>query len=646
MEAALAAGVLLCLVPESTLMLTRATMLSPEGRSKTLDASADGYVRGETCRALFLSPTANAAQQAQQALGLLLSSAVNTNGRASSLTAPNGPAQQALLRDALATAGVRGADVAGLQMHSNGTALGDPIEVGAASAVYLVSLSLASTHEAPTRSEPWQDGPGQPRWRFSPYAAAFHPPTLQEGAQRQRRPFLFATVKGFTGHQESGAGVAGLQAASVLVQAAAAPAALHLRHLNPHVFGALAGHAVSIARGGPFGVPVGQPGSSLLVGVSSFGAQGTNAHALMAGSGAAAVTNASAVGQTMTAWRRSRCYVAPAVQQLLSGCVLRGGKRGGRPSSVTFDGQLSAARLAYLWQYSMQGRPFLAGSALLSMAASMLPLLGGVAAGEDSTTAAALAAVTEAALVAPAQLPQATAAKVAPAAARAKLVLGSGAVEVALAEQRLLTAKLAGTTVNGIEAAAIAPSGARRAVRALMAGHAAAGSCRPAGSASTVAQLASLSSAEVSGYALHPVLLDASLGQVAGVAAAAAAPLTWLRSVAALSVGASSPAGGSVAAAYQPSEHWHVGSSSLVPASAAAPTALAFGVVLGDQDIPPASPGPASARLHAAPAEAVAAVAAEQEEEEAGIPADHPLLQMAEEERLMHLEAQVGAVLN
>ena len=142
MEAALAAGVLLCLVPESTLMLTRATMLSPEGRSKTLDASADGYVRGETCRAIYLRPAAGGAQQAQPALGLLLSSAVNTNGRASSLTAPNGPAQQALLREALATAGVRSADVAGLQMHSNGTALGDPIEVGAAAAVYLVSSNI------------------------------------------------------------------------------------------------------------------------------------------------------------------------------------------------------------------------------------------------------------------------------------------------------------------------------------------------------------------------------------------------------------------------------------------------------------------------------------------------------------------------
>ena len=152
MEAALAAGVLLCLVPESTLMLTRATMLSPEGRSKTLDASADGYVRGETCKMLYLRPagamlagagastSSSGIAQPQQPLGLLMASAVNTNGRASSLTAPNGPAQQMLLREALASAGVRATDVTGLQMHSNGTALGDPIEVGAASAVFLVSL--------------------------------------------------------------------------------------------------------------------------------------------------------------------------------------------------------------------------------------------------------------------------------------------------------------------------------------------------------------------------------------------------------------------------------------------------------------------------------------------------------------------------
>jgi len=136
MESAIAAGVLLCLVPESTLMLSRAQMISPEGRSKTLDASADGYARGEACRTLLLRSSGNDSE----AVGLIAGSAVNTNGRASSLTAPNGPAQQQLLREAWITASVRPDEVDGVQLHSNGTSLGDPIEIGAISAVALVRI--------------------------------------------------------------------------------------------------------------------------------------------------------------------------------------------------------------------------------------------------------------------------------------------------------------------------------------------------------------------------------------------------------------------------------------------------------------------------------------------------------------------------
>ena len=137
LQGAIAAGVLLCLVPESTLMLARASMLSPEGRSKTLDATADGYVRGDACRAVYLARADPA--DPGLAIGLLRATAVNTNGRASSLTAPHGPSQQALLRWALTAARLAPQQVAGLQLHSNGTALGDPIELGAIAAVMLVS---------------------------------------------------------------------------------------------------------------------------------------------------------------------------------------------------------------------------------------------------------------------------------------------------------------------------------------------------------------------------------------------------------------------------------------------------------------------------------------------------------------------------
>ena len=76
-------------------------------------------------------------------LGVMLSSAVNTNGRSSALTAPHGPSQQLLLRSCLQAAGLEPQAINALQMHSNGTPLGDPIEVGAASAVLLqVRLSV------------------------------------------------------------------------------------------------------------------------------------------------------------------------------------------------------------------------------------------------------------------------------------------------------------------------------------------------------------------------------------------------------------------------------------------------------------------------------------------------------------------------
>ena len=647
LEGALAAGVLLCLVPESTLMLSRAGMLSPEGRSKTLDASADGYVRGETCKALYLRPagaSSAAATSAQQPLGLLLGTGVNTNGRASSLTAPNGPAQQALLRETLAAAGARAADVAGLQMHSNGTALGDPIEVGAASAVFLVSrgVDIGLGRLIAWWAHCWRDlgaNASLPHTRSLLRTPPESYPSAQEGAQRPRRPFLLATVKGFTGHQESGAGVAGLQAAALLVQAAAVPPALHLRHLNPHVHGALAGHAVSIARGGPYGVPSAAPAAAALtVGVSSFGAQGTNAHALLGGSGAAATIDSAAAGQPAPAWRRSRCYVAPAVQHLLTGCVLRGKRRGG--GSITLDSLLSAPRLAYLWQYGLQGRAHLPAAALLSMAASALPLMGAVVPGEDAAGAALVAAVTEASLVAPLALPQAAAARVAPAAARLRLDRASGALEVAVEGQQLMAAKLGSLAAGVLSQPAAAPAGTSLTLRALAARAAAAACGHAAVGASAVAETAHLSAAEASGYALHPALLDVCMGQAASVAAAAGMPLTWLRSAEALLVGAASPTGGALAAACQPADSWHICGASL--AAGTAPALALLGAVLGDCELPPASPGPAAARqLAAAAAEAAGAGQQEAAEEGQGVAADHPLLQMPEEERLLHLQAQV-----
>ena len=118
-------------------------------------------------------------------------------------------------------------------------------------------------------------------------------------------------MKGYTGHQEAGAGVAGLTEALNLVSHSSIPPALHLRSLNPHVVAVLHGGAVGIARGGP--APVGQLSAAglLVTGVSSFGAQGTNAHALIRGASKDVVSRTEG---TKSMLRASRCWVTPAIQ--------------------------------------------------------------------------------------------------------------------------------------------------------------------------------------------------------------------------------------------------------------------------------------------------------------------------------------------
>jgi len=120
-------GVNLTLSPDTPAMFSRAGMLSPEGRCKTLDAAADGYVRAEAVGVMMLQAYAagDAGSAAGSTLAVLAGSAVNQDGRSSSLTAPNGPAQQEVLRAALAAGGLTPADMTGLSMHGTGTPLGE-----------------------------------------------------------------------------------------------------------------------------------------------------------------------------------------------------------------------------------------------------------------------------------------------------------------------------------------------------------------------------------------------------------------------------------------------------------------------------------------------------------------------------------------
>ncbi|BBX10493.1 type I polyketide synthase [Mycolicibacterium aichiense] len=232
-DMALAGGVNVLLSPASIVAASRARMLAPDGRCKTFDAAADGYVRGEGCGILVLKRLSDAQRDGDRIAAVIRSSAVNQDGASSGLTVPNGGAQQRLISAALTRAGLGGADVDYLEAHGTGTPLGDPIEVQAAAAVY--------------------------------------------GAGRDPiRPLLMGTAKTNIGHLESAAGVAGLIKVVLSLQNELLPQNLHFQNPSPHIpWDSLPVKVVDEAT--PW-VANGRPRRA---GVSSFGFTGTNAHVLI-----------------------------------------------------------------------------------------------------------------------------------------------------------------------------------------------------------------------------------------------------------------------------------------------------------------------------------------------------------------------------
>jgi iturin family lipopeptide synthetase A len=233
-DLALAGGVNLLLSSDLGHLFERAGMLSPEGRCKTFDAAADGYVRGEGGGLVVLKRLADARRDGDRVLALVRGSAVNQDGRSAGLTAPNGPAQQRVVRQALRVAGVRPGEVGYVETHGTGTPLGDPIEVGA--------LAAALTDGR---------GPGE----------VCH----------------LGSVKANIGHLEPAAGIAGLIKTVLVLRHGQIPGNAGLRRLNPEI--RLEGAPLRISADPvPWEVP---GGGRRIAGVSSFGFGGTNAHAVL-----------------------------------------------------------------------------------------------------------------------------------------------------------------------------------------------------------------------------------------------------------------------------------------------------------------------------------------------------------------------------
>ncbi|WP_413206148.1 type I polyketide synthase [Rhodospirillum sp. A1_3_36] len=227
-DLALVGGVNLILSPESHICFSKLRAISPTGRCRTFDAEADGYVRGEGCGFIVLKRTDEAVRDGNRVLLSVKGTAVNQDGRTNGLAAPNGTAQQAVVREALRDADLGPDDIDYVEAHGTGTLLGDPIEVEALGAVF--------------------------------------------GSKRQT-PLHIGSVKTNIGHLEAAAGMAGLIKLILALRHETLPASLHFRTPNPHIaWGSTALRVVA--------EPTEWRRSQRprVAGLSSFGFSGTNAH--------------------------------------------------------------------------------------------------------------------------------------------------------------------------------------------------------------------------------------------------------------------------------------------------------------------------------------------------------------------------------
>ena len=233
-DLALVGGVSAILSAAAGAALEAGGMLASDGRCKTFDAAADGFVRGEGCGVLVLKRLPEAERDGDRIQGVLLGSAVNQDGASAGLTVPNGPAQERVIAAALARAGVEPASLDYLEAHGTGTELGDPIEVRAAAAVY-----------------------GQGR--------------------DAARPLRIGSVKTNIGHLEATAGVAGVIKVLLAMERGVIPKHLHFRTPNPAMdWDHLRVEVTAEATPWPA-----DPGRPSRAGVSSFGVAGTNAHVIL-----------------------------------------------------------------------------------------------------------------------------------------------------------------------------------------------------------------------------------------------------------------------------------------------------------------------------------------------------------------------------
>jgi len=225
---ALAGGVQLNLGLSRALALSQLGALSPDGRCFTLDARANGFVRGEGGGVVVLKPLDAAIADGDPIYCVIRGSAVNNDGGGDGLTAPDQDAQEQLLESAYRQAGVPVEDVQYVELHGTGTPLGDRVEAAALGAVL--------------------------------------------GAGRAARPLAVGSAKTNVGHLEAGAGIVGLLKVALAIEHGEIPASLNFEHPNPEI------PLEDLGLRVPTSAEPWAAADRVVAGVSSFGIGGTNCH--------------------------------------------------------------------------------------------------------------------------------------------------------------------------------------------------------------------------------------------------------------------------------------------------------------------------------------------------------------------------------
>jgi acyl transferase domain-containing protein/SAM-dependent methyltransferase len=245
-DMAIVGGVHVMLSPAAYISFGMAGMLSGDGKCKTFDKRANGYVRGEGCGAIFIKRLSAAVADGNHIYALIKATAENHGGRVTTMTAPNSAAQTELIVEAYEKAHVDPATVGFIECHGTGTPLGDPIEIQALSKAFSELYKKNNMTPAAT-----------------PHCG-------------------LSSVKTNIGHLETAAGIAGLLKTVLAIKHKQIPANIHLEEVNPYIN--LKGTPFYIAdRLTPWQAAIGADGSPTrrTAGVSSFGFGGANVHVVL-----------------------------------------------------------------------------------------------------------------------------------------------------------------------------------------------------------------------------------------------------------------------------------------------------------------------------------------------------------------------------